>query len=143
MPARDDDRADPARVADDAVLARIRAACADLPEVEEAELQDRPLFRVRRRRFAIVNGATSPARPRWEGCGRSLHVLADHAELEALVQDPRFAVSPHHGSIGWVAMRLDLTTTDWVEVAELIEAGYRRAAGRSLVEQLDRRRDHR
>ena len=125
------------RVADDAVLARVRAACADLPEVEEAELQDRPLFRVRRRRFAIVNGATAPARPRWDGFGRSLHLLADDTELEALHHDPRFRPSPHHGDRGWVALAVDPDTADWDEIGELLEAGYRRAAGPSLSAQLD------
>jgi predicted DNA-binding protein (MmcQ/YjbR family) len=134
-----DRHVDAERATDDDALARVRSVCAHLPEVEEAELQGRPLFRVRRRRFAIVNGATSPPRPRWDGCGRSLHVLADEAELEALRQDPRFSESPHHGSLGWVALALDPDDTDWAEVAELLEAGYRRAAARDLVEQLDRR----
>jgi hypothetical protein len=39
-----------------------------------------------------------------------------------------------------MALPLDLSTTDWDEVAELLEGGYRRAANRSLVEILDRRR---
>lgn len=125
--------------ADRELVARVREACANLPEVEEAELQGRPLFRVRRRRFAIVNGATSPPRPRWAGFGRSLHVLADRAELDALLADGRFVISPHHGLSGWVALPIDPATVDWDEVAELVESGYRRAAGRELIERLDRR----
>jgi hypothetical protein len=130
----------PAHAADAVALARVRSACAGLPEVEEAELQGRPLFRVRRRRFAIFNGAASPARPRWQRFGRSLHVLADPGELVALGQDARFRESPHHGALGWVALDLDPSTTDWDEVAELLESGYRQAAPRPLVERLDRRR---
>lgn len=123
------------------VLGRIRAICLAFPEVEEAELQDRPLFRVRRRRFAIVNGTTAPARPRWQGFGHSLHVLTEPAEQEALRHDPRFEPSPHHGHAGWMALRLDdPTAIDWTEVAELLEAGYRQAASRDLVEVLDQRR---
>ena len=129
--------------ADADVLAQIRAVCLGFPEVEEAELQGRPLFRVRRRRFAIVNGATAPARPRWEGFGRSLHVLTEPTEQEALRHDPRFEPSPHHGDRGWMALRLDRAPVDRDEIAELLEAGYRRAAGRELVECLHRRRsDH-
>ena len=124
--------------ADDVVLGRIRARCAGWPEVEETELQDRPLFRVRQRRFAIVNLATSPPRPRWDGFGRSLHVLADAGELDALLADPRFRPSPHHGSSGWVAVTIDAETVDWVEIGELLESGYRRAAGRDLAATLDR-----
>lgn len=125
---------------DDEVVRRVRAICADLPEAEEAELQGRPLFRVRRRRFAIVNGATSPPRPRWQSFGRSVHVLADAAELDALLHDPRFRPSPHHAESGWVGLELEPATADWDELAELVESGYRRAAGRSLNDQLDRRR---
>jgi hypothetical protein len=136
-----DDGSDRAAEDDAALLARIRSICLGLPEVEEAELQDRPLFRVRRRRFAIVNGATSPARPRWARSGRSLHVLTDPEERAALQADPRFERSPHHGPQGWMALRLDLGPIDLDEIAELLESGYRRAAPRSLVELLDQRRD--
>ncbi len=102
------------------------------------ELQGRPLFRVRSRRFAVVNRADSPARPRWQGAGRSLHVVTDPAEREALRQDPRFVVSPHHGDRGWLALSLDAAGgIDWDEVAELLEAAYRHVAGRRLVERLD------
>ena len=62
-------------------LERIRTICLGFAGVEEAELQDRPLFRLGRRRFAIFNGATSPARLRWNSSGRSLHFLADPLEL--------------------------------------------------------------
>lgn len=124
---------------DVAVLGRLRALCADWPEVEEAELQDRPLFRVRRKRIAIFNGATSPERPRWHACGRSLHILTDPSERAALEQDPRFAASPHHGDRGWVMCALDPVTTDWTEVAELLESAYRQAAPAELLGALARR----
>jgi predicted DNA-binding protein (MmcQ/YjbR family) len=92
---------------------------------------------VRSRRFAIVNRADSPPRPRWRGAGRSLHVVTDPAEREALRQDPRFVASPHHGDRGWLALGLDGDDVDWEEVAELLEAAYRHVAGRRLVERLD------
>jgi predicted DNA-binding protein (MmcQ/YjbR family) len=132
------------RAEDDLMLARLRQICTGWPEVEEAELQDRALFRVRRRRFAIFNGATSPPRPRWQRFGRSLHFLSDPTEQDALAHDPRFEPSPHHGSRGWLALRLDRAPVDWDEIAELLESGYRRAAGQALVQLLDeRRRDDR
>lgn len=141
MPRSDDgERQIAVDAADADVLARIRAVCLDFPEVEEAELQGRPLFRVRHRRFAIVNGAASPARPRWQGFGRSLHVLTEPTEEEALRHDPRFEPSPHHGDRGWTALAIGPASVDWVEIAELLEAGYRRAAGGELVARLDRRR---
>jgi predicted DNA-binding protein (MmcQ/YjbR family) len=125
---------------DDPLLDRIRAICLRFPDAEEAALQDRPLFRVASRRFAIYNGDDSPPRPRWQGAGPSLHVLTDPAERPALSQDPRFRPSPHHGDRGWLAFRLDTPMLDWQEVAELLESAYRQAAGRSRLARLDRDR---
>jgi hypothetical protein len=122
---------------DDRALRKIRAICGRFPDVEEAELQDRPLFRVASRRFAIFNGDSSPSRPRWAGAGRSLHVLTDPLERDALAHDPRFSASPHHGDRGWVALRLDAGVVDWQEVAELLESGYRQAAGARRVARWD------
>ncbi len=121
-------------------LAAIRAVCLRFPEAEEAELQGRPLFRVRRRRFALVNPPGAPDRPRWRDAGPSLHVATDPAEREALRHDPRFRPSPHHGDRGWMAVRLDTGALDAREMAELVEAAYRHVAGRRLVEVLDRGR---
>jgi predicted DNA-binding protein (MmcQ/YjbR family) len=110
---------------DRAALARVREICLRLDGAEEATLQDRPLFRVGRRRFALFNGSGSPARPRWRDAGRSLHFLADPLDLDALRQDVRFTSSPHHGDRGWMALRLDGSVA-WDEIAELIESAHRR-----------------
>jgi predicted DNA-binding protein (MmcQ/YjbR family) len=107
----------------------IRRICLDLPGVEEAELQERPLFRVGRRRFAIFNGSGSPWRARWASSGRSLHFLADPADRDALGQDCRFVPSPHHGDRGWFAVRLDADLGP-SEMAELLDAAYRCVAPR-------------
>jgi predicted DNA-binding protein (MmcQ/YjbR family) len=122
---------------DTANLREIRAICRLLPEVEESKLQGRPLFRVNGRRFAIYNGDDAPPRPRWANAGRSIHLLTDPLERDALGQDGRFVPSPHHGNRGWVALRLDRGDVDWQELAELIEAGYRQAAPKRLVELID------
>ncbi|MFI5047332.1 MAG: MmcQ/YjbR family DNA-binding protein [Acidimicrobiia bacterium] len=123
-------------------LERLRRICLAFPEAEEGTLQDRVLFHVRRRRFAIFNGADSPPRARWATSGRSVHFLTDPTERDALGPDHRFTVSPHHGDRGWLAFRVAPDTgagdsTDWSELAELLEAAYRTAAPRSLVEQLE------
>jgi hypothetical protein len=122
--------------ADAGDLARIRQICLRFPEVEEAELQNRPLFRVRAKRFAIFNGDSSPPRPRWAAFGRSLHFVTDPEERRALSHDGRFRVSPHHGDRGWMALDLEVVI-DWTEIAELLETAYRHVATRQLVELLD------
>lgn len=111
--------------------------CLRFPAAEEAALQDRPLFHVHRRRFAIFNGDGSPTRPRWSGFGRSLHFVSDPQDRDSLRQDPRFRVSPHHGDRGWLALDLTGDDIDWDEVAELLEQGYRHVANRGLVDELD------
>ena len=108
---------------DDEALAHVRALCLALDGAEESALQDRPLFHVRRRRFALFNGESSPPRRRWAGCGRSVHFLADADEAPALGADPRFAPSPHHGDRGWFALGLD-DGTDWDEVGELLRSAH-------------------
>ncbi|MEA3055521.1 MAG: hypothetical protein QOD30_953 [Actinomycetota bacterium] len=115
---------------DGRVLARVREICLALPDAEEGTLQDRPLFHVRRRRFAIFNGATSPSRQRWRSAGRSLHVLVERSERDALQHDPRFAPSPHHGDRGWFAIRIDECDTDWDELAELLASAHHQVASK-------------
>jgi len=122
---------------DDDDLSRLRAICLRFPEAEEAELQGRPLFRVRARRFALFNGNNAPPRKRWSGFGRSVHFVTDPQDREALAQDPRFLISPHHGNRGWMALDLEGGDVDWDEVAELLETAYRQVARRQLVEELD------
>ena len=113
------------READGLALGNVREICSGFVGADEGELQNRPLFRVGRRRFAIFNGAASPPRPRWASAGRSVHFLADPAERHALAQDRRFLTSPHHGDRGWFATRLDeRQTLDWTEIGELLESAY-------------------
>src|SRR5947207_13248256 len=92
---------------DDRELSRIRKICGRFPDMEEVVLQDRPLFRVHTRRFAIFNGTLSPRRPRWQEFGRSLHFVTDPQERESLRQDRRFTMSPHHGDRWWMAVSLE------------------------------------
>jgi predicted DNA-binding protein (MmcQ/YjbR family) len=121
---------------DDHDLSLIRRICLRFPDVEQVELQNRPLFRVHTKRFALFNGALSPPRPRWQAFGRSLHFLSDTQERPALSQDPRFVPSPHHGDRGWLALNLEGDKTDWNEVAELLESAYRQVASRALIARL-------
>ena len=120
---------------DEVALDRIRLICRQFAGADEGELQDRPLFRVGRRRFAIFNGRGSPARARWSSSGPSLHFLADPDEIAALREDDRFRSSPHHGDRGWLAIGLeDHQAVDWKEIAELLESAYQQVAPRSRVD---------
>jgi predicted DNA-binding protein (MmcQ/YjbR family) len=124
---------------DERALTRLRAVCLRFPEADEAMLQGRPLFHVHRKRFALFNGLASPPRPRWAGCGRSVHFVTEPHERQALLGDPRFSSSPHHGDRGWMALELS-PPVDWDEVGELLETSYRQVAPRRLEIELDARR---
>ena len=119
-------------------LEKIRAICSRFPEAEEGLLQDRPLFHVRRRRFAILNDASAPFRKRWDDIGASLHFMTDPAQRPGLERDSRFTLSPHHGFRGWMALDLASDQLDWSEVARLLESAYRTVAGKELVAEMDR-----
>ena len=84
------------------------------------------MFHVRRRRFAIFNGASSPPRKRWDGAGRSLHFLADPLEYDALRADARFSPSPHHGARRWLMIRTADLDDDGLR--ELLTSAYRQVA---------------
>ena len=115
---------------DQRVLNRLREICATFSGCEESILQDRPLFHVRRRRFAIFNGESSPPRSRWAAAGRSVHFLSEPSDREALLQDQRFTRSAHHGDRGWLAIRLDPDTVDWQELSELLAAAHEHVVSR-------------
>ena len=118
---------------DELILSRVREICHGFAGADEGELQNRPLFRVGRRRFAIFNGHTAPPRPRWNAAGRSLHFVSDPLERDALREDRRFTPSPHHGDRGWLTIRLDDPgAVDWNEVVELLESAYRHVAPRAV-----------
>jgi hypothetical protein len=120
--------------ADAEALERVRTICRRFIGADEGELQDRPVFRVGRRRFAIFSGATSPPRPRWNSSGRSLHLVADPLDHDALHHDGRMSPSPHHGDRGWVVLDLeDLEAVDWDEVAMLLDTAYRHVVPRSVL----------
>ncbi len=127
---------------DDTALARIRALCSQFPDAAEGMLQDRPLFHVRRRRFAIFNGDRSPSRRRWQDFGRSLHLATDPQQRLILQADARFVPSPHHGFRGWMAIDLTPREVSWEEIRVLLERAYREVAGTELVAELDGNRRH-
>ena len=120
----------------DLQLRNIRSICARFPEAHEDRLQDRPMFHVRRRRFAILNSETLPYRKRWATSGDSLHFATDEQLRTTLCSDV-FYSSPHHGFRGWRATKLT-TETNWAEIARLLEGAYRSVASKELIAELDK-----
>ena len=59
---------------------------------------------------------------------QSVLFIPDESEKPALEEDPRFFVPAYYGPNGWLGLILE-DTTDWDEVAELLDASY--PAGRA------------
>jgi len=112
-----------------APLDRLRELCLALPEATEQETWGEPTFRVRGRIFAMY-------RP---GDGRpSFWCKAPPGAQTALVgaTPERFFVPPYVGHHGWIGAWIDITT-DWDEIADLVEESYRRTAPKRLVARFD------
>jgi hypothetical protein len=121
----------------DPYLARLRTICLALPGAEESESHGRPVFRTTKvfvhYRYGPKGGEHKPP--------HTLLVLPD--DDAAADGDPRFFVPAYHGGAGWVGIDLSdggRTPADdvaWEEVAELVEASFRRTAPTRMITRLD------
>jgi predicted DNA-binding protein (MmcQ/YjbR family) len=106
-------------------LERMRKISLALPEAtEEVTWGTDVNFRVRKKIFCFP------------GDGGSLCVKAERAELDALLDDPRFKPAPYLARGGWVVMDLQLQPVDWEEVTELIHTSYMLIAPKRLAAQV-------
>lgn len=124
---------------DDPYLERLRAICLGLPGAEETSSHGRPAFRTTK---AFVNYRYGPKGGEHKP-DHTLVVLPDPEDEAALRADPRFFVPAYLGPAGWLGTDLSdggrraASEVDWQEVAELVEASYRRTAPPRLLAQLE------
>jgi hypothetical protein len=119
-----------AAAAEDPRLVRLTAICDALPEATRDYNGRHATFRVRQRTFAYfldnhrgdegIVGVACKAHP---------------GENEALVAaDPdRYYIPAYVGPRGWVGLRLDTSTVDWQEVAELVTESFALTAPKRLA----------
>ncbi len=119
----------------DPVLVRVRGMARGLPGVGEKVSHGRPAF-FTTKVFAYYGGSVK-VDGHYVQHGQSVMVLLDPDERAALALDPRCFVPAYLGPLGWLG--IDLAQPDWSEIAELIEASYRRTARPSLVAELEGR----
>jgi predicted DNA-binding protein (MmcQ/YjbR family) len=120
----------------DPVLGRLRTHALAFPDAAEKISHGRPAF-FTTKVFAHYGGSVKVdgTYRRYE---QSLLVLIDPSEREALLEQERCFAPAYLAASGWVGV--DLTGhTDWDEVDELLDASYRRTAGRRRVAVLDSR----
>ena len=111
----------------DAILRRVRAACAHLPEAYEEQAYAGTRWRIRGRTLAHVVTIDEPPSP-----VTVVYVHAEREEIEALVAsgDPFF---PGWGDGLLTVVLRDDGSTDWGEVRELLTESYCRLAPKKLV----------
>ena len=119
---------------DDPHLARVRELALDLPGAAEKISHGHPAF-FTKKVFAYYGGSLKTDGD-WVQHPQSLVVQPDPDDRSALAEDPRVYVPAYLGPSGWIGFDLD-GSTDWTEVAELLEASYRSTAPRKLVAELD------
>lgn len=120
----------------DPVLGRVRALALAFPDAAEKISHGHPAF-FTNKIFAYYGGSVK-VDGTYRQHERSVLVLLDPDEREALLADNRCYLPAYLGAYGWIGV--DLTDdTDWDEINELLDAGYRRTAGPRRVAVLDTR----
>ena len=129
---------------DDPALALLRDLALAYPAAEVKVSHGRPAFFTapRGKVFAYFGGSLK-VEGEWVPHDRCVMVLLDPDERAALVEDPRAFVPAYLGASGWLGLDLPDPAGDgaggWDEVAELVDASYRRTASARLVAELDAR----
>ncbi len=119
---------------DDPLLAKVRELALAMPSADEKISHGHPAF-FTKKVFAYYGGSLK-VDGEWIQRTQSLLVLPDPDDAISLAQDPRCYVPAYLGPSGWVGLDLD-DATDWGEIAELLDASYRRTATKKLIAQLD------
>lgn len=114
-------------------LERVRSIALALPETTERVSHRSPCFFVRGKKSFMSYEDNH------HNDGRlALWCAATHEAQHMLVEanPEQFFLPPYVAYLGWIGVRLD-RDPDWDEVAEVIEAAYRKVAPKGLVAQLD------
>ena len=120
----------------DPLLLRLRELAMAFPDATEKVSHGHPAFYTTKV-FAYYGGSVK-VNGVYEQHEHSVLVLPDPDEREALANDARSYVPAYLGPSGWVGVDLS-EDTDWNEIAELLDASYRRTAGARRVARLDAR----
>ncbi len=117
----------------DPYLARVRKLCRSLPESDEKVSHGRPAF-FTKKVFAYYGGSMN-VDGTWIQHLQAVIVQPDPADRVALLDDRRAFVPAYLGPSGWIGIDVD-NTTDWTEIAELLDASFRLTAPKRAVAQL-------
>jgi predicted DNA-binding protein (MmcQ/YjbR family) len=124
---------------DDPLLAQVRALALALPDSDEKISHGRPAF-FTKKVFAYYGGSVKNP-DGWIRHDQCLVFLPDPEDQRALEEDPRSFSPAYLGPYGWMGLDLD-ETTDWTEIAELLESSFRLTAPKRSIARLDHPQDH-
>ncbi len=119
---------------DDPFLARVRALAAALPGADEKVSHGRPAL-FTKKVFAYYGGSVK-VDGAYVQHEHAIMVLPDPGDRQALVEDERTFLPAYLAPSGWIGIDLD-ASTEWDEIAELLDASYRLTAPKRLVAELD------
>ena len=118
---------------DDPLLARVRALAGALPGALEKISHGHPAFYTKK--VFAYDGGSLKQEGAWVQHRHSLTVLPDESDRR-VCSGPRVYVPAYLGPSGWIGVDLD-GSTDWDEMAELLDASYRLTAPKRLIVELD------
>lgn len=119
----------------DPLLAKVREIALALPGADEKVSHGRPAFFTKK--IFVMYGAVTKGDHHSGRFNESIVILPDPDERLALEQHDRVFTPAYWGPHGWLGYDLSPKTTDWTEVAELIEDSFRNTAIKRLIKQLD------
>ncbi|SFJ22305.1 YjbR protein [Nocardioides psychrotolerans] len=121
---------------DDPALTRVRDLALALPGAQEKVSHGRPAF-FTTKVFAYYGGSHKVDGD-WRQHPQAVMVLLDEDERSALLEEPRSFVPAYLGPSGWLGINLPAPGAEgWAEVAELLDASFRRTAPARLVRELE------
>jgi predicted DNA-binding protein (MmcQ/YjbR family) len=121
----------------DPMLSRVRSLALAFPDAAEKVSHGRPAF-FTTKVFAYYGGSVKVDGV-YQQHDHSVMVLLEPDERAALLDDERVYVPAYLGPAGWIGV--DLTAgADWAEINELLDASYRRTAGKRRIAALNARK---
>ena len=119
---------------DDRFLARVREIALSMPGADEKVSHGRPAF-FTKKVFCYFGGSVK-VDGEYVQHPQCIVVRADEDERRALTELEHVYLPAYLAPSGWIGFDLD-ESTDWDEVAELLDASYRLTAPRKLVAEMD------
>lgn len=123
---------------DDPLLARVRELALAYPDAAMKVSHGRPAF-FTTKVFAYFGGSER-IDGEWVQHPSCVMVLPDEVERPMLIEDDRVFIPAYLGPSGWIGFELPSLSAAahaWEEVDDLLDASYRRTAGKRRVERLD------